>query len=52
MWRWLLGGLGGLVGMMLKHAGEDSPPMTAEQSAQLETYIRQLAELKQKTEQK
>lgn len=52
MWRWLLGGLGGLVGMMLKHAGEDPPPMTSEQSTQLETYIRQLAELKQKMEQK
>lgn len=45
MWRWLLNGLGGLVGMLLKHAGENEEPMTAEQSKQLETYIGQLQEL-------
>lgn len=44
-WRWLVNGLGGLVGMMLSTFNE-STPIEAEHLKKLETLIEKLTEIK------
>lgn len=54
MWRWLINGLGGLLGMMLRHEddSDSGDKMTPEQHKQLSGYAEQLVELAKRHSQK
>lgn len=47
LWRWLLHGLGGLIGMMLA-ASEDGPAISGPEREQLAKYAEQLRDLSER----